>query len=99
MTKVDFVKTLSEKTNLSKVNVTAVLEAISEIAAATLQTEGKFTLPDMAQFRVVATPARAARTGRNPKTGEPVAIAAKPAASKLKVKPVGAFQTASTTKD
>ena len=54
--------------------VKAVLEAASAVAASTLTEGEEVTLPMLGKL-VVKT--RAARTGRNPKTGEAITIPAK----------------------
>ena len=47
---------------------------------------GEFTIPDTGvKIRRVKKPARKARMGRNPATGEPMKIAAKPASTVVRV--------------
>lgn len=65
---------LSEKTNLTKKDVDAFLEALTEIAYKEAKAIGKFTLPGFGILKLVQ---RAARMGRNPATGEQIKIPAK----------------------
>ena len=60
---------------LSKVQVAAALDALSDIAQKQL-TSGELTLPGIGKLKAVAKPAR---TGRNPSTGEEIKIPAKTA--------------------
>ena len=72
MTKAQIITKLAEQTELTKKDVTAVLEALKELA----YKEAKlgFTIPGLGKLVVVA---RKARTGRNPMTGETIKIPAK----------------------
>lgn len=49
---------------------------------------GTFALPGLLKIRSVKRPATKKRMGRNPATGEPVEIAAKPATTKVRVTPL-----------
>ncbi|MEX2606706.1 MAG: HU family DNA-binding protein [Kiritimatiellia bacterium] len=71
-TKTQIIATLSEKTDLSKKDVTAVLENLAQMA----YKEAKlgFTIPGLGKLVVVN---RKARDGRNPATGETIRIPAK----------------------
>lgn len=72
LTKADVLTAIASKTGLPKTQVTAVLEATTEVVTETI-TQGK-SLPLIGGiFKPVE---RAARTGRNPQTGESVAIPA-----------------------
>jgi len=53
-----------------------VLEGIASQAAQELQHDGEFLLPGIGRIKVVE---RAARTSRNPRTGEAVAVPARKA--------------------
>ena len=74
MNKTELVEVVSSKAEVTKVEaqkvVTATLEAIIE----GLSSEGKVILPGFGSFEVRN---KTAREGRNPRTGEPVKIAAK----------------------
>ncbi|MCB1909948.1 MAG: HU family DNA-binding protein [Rhodocyclaceae bacterium] len=59
---------------LSKAQVGAVLESFGEVAAEALGMNGEVPLPGLGKFKAVS---RAARNGRNPKTGETIAIPAR----------------------
>ena len=82
---------LSEKTNLTKKDVDAFLEALTEIAYKEAKSVGKFTLPGFGILKLVQ---RAARMGRNPATGENIKIKA---SRKAKITPLKAFKDAALT--
>jgi len=54
--------------------VEAVLKTTADVIAAELQEGGEVKLPDLGKLH---THAKAARTGRNPRTGDPITIAAR----------------------
>ena len=73
---------VAEDTGLTKKQVGAVLDSIAALAVSHLQegASGEFTIPSMGvKLNRVIKPARAARPGINPATGEKITIAAKPA--------------------
>ena len=74
MTKPELVNKIAEKTNLSKKQAAAALDALTGTITETLKAEGKLAIPSLGSFEVRE---RAARTGHNPRTGEKVEIAAK----------------------
>jgi DNA-binding protein HU-beta len=76
MTKAQLVTALSEKTSMTKKDVKAFLEALSEVAYKEVKKNKKFTLPG---FGILKLAKRKARTGRNPATGEAIKIPAKTA--------------------
>lgn len=72
LTKSQMLTTLSEKTELSKKDVTLVLEELVNLAYA--EAEKGFTIPGLGKL---VKQDRAARKGRNPATGEEIDIPAK----------------------
>jgi DNA-binding protein HU-beta len=73
MTKIELIARIAEETNASKTAVALVLESLADVAAGQLATEGEFSVPGIGKL---STSSRDARTGRNPRTGEAVSIAA-----------------------
>lgn len=71
---------------MSKQEASTALDVLAKIAADTVAAGQPFALPGIASIQLVE---RAARTGRNPATGEVIQIAAKRA---LKLKPVKALK-------
>lgn len=86
-TKGTLLTTLSERTGVAKKDVTAVLTELTAVVEGHLKKggPGKFTLPGMLKMTVKNSPARKARKGTNPFTGEPTTFKAKPASRKVKV--------------
>ena len=81
MNKQDLIKDIAERGEFTKADADAALKAVQGAIAAALTRGDKITLPGFGTFKVVET---AARTGRNPLTGEPVEI---PAKRKIKFNP------------
>lgn len=66
--------TSRHEAGVSKVVIAAVLDTLGDVAQAELRLAGEVTLPGLGKLSVKQ---RAARTGRNPATGEELQIAAK----------------------
>ena len=90
MTKPELVNKIAEKTNLSKKQAAAALDALTGTITETLKAEGKVAIPNLGTLGTFQVKEHAARTGHNPRTGETVEIAAKK---------VPAFKAAKALKD
>jgi nucleoid DNA-binding protein len=92
MSKTELVGKIAEATDLTKRDVNAVMESLSEQIERSLGRRGPgvFTLPGLVKIEKKKVPARKARKGvPNPfKPGELMDIAAKPASTKVKVRPL-----------
>lgn len=90
MTKTQIVASLAESTNLSKKQVGDVLGELESLIERSIKKRavGEFTLPGMFKITTVKKPARKARKGINPFTGEETTFAAKPASIAVKVRPL-----------
>ena len=86
MTKAELLDVLANKTSLSKTHIDSVLYALSWAIQNEVADGGEVTLPNIGKFVRVE---KAARTGRNPKTGESIEIAARKAPT---FKPAKAFK-------
>ena len=86
----DVVAFLSEFADLSRKEVKSVLEGLEILANRHLKkgAVGQFTLPGMLKMVVKRIPARKARMGINPFTGEETMFKAKPARNVVKVRPL-----------
>ena len=73
MNKAELVAAMSERTSVSKKDTEATLKAFIEITGEQLKKGGNVQLIGFGTFEVSE---RAARTGRNPQTGEEMQIAA-----------------------
>ena len=76
MKKVELVEAVAEKTGLTKADATRAIDATFEVITGALQDGDKVPLVGFGTFAVSE---RAARSGRNPQTGEPVEIPARKA--------------------
>jgi len=74
MTKSQMLQVLAEKSELSKKQVTALVDAMVELAYKEVKSSGQFVVPGIGKLVKVH---RAARMGRNPATGEQIQIPAK----------------------
>ena len=88
MTKSELVSAMSEKTGVSKKDAAASIDAFVEIISDVLKHGDKLQLVGFGTFEVSE---RAARTGRNPQTGEDIKI---PAARVPKFKAGAALKNA-----
>lgn len=88
MSKTDLIAAMAEKTEMTKKDSEAALNAVIEIITDELKKGEKIQLVGFGTFEVSE---RAARTGRNPHTGEEIQI---PAAKAPKFKPGKALKDA-----
>ncbi|MFK3616322.1 HU family DNA-binding protein [Coxiella burnetii] len=79
---------IAEATNLSKKEVSAVLDELADVMHRHLRkgAAGEFTLPGLVKCTVKRKPATKARKGINPFTGEMMTFKAKPARNVVKVR-------------
>ena len=73
MNKTELIAAIAEKTGLSKKDSEAAVSAVVDAITEALKAEDKVQLVGFGSFEVKK---RAARTGRNPQTGETIEIAA-----------------------
>lgn len=85
-TKSQIVSAVAGQTDLSKKQVSSVLEALGGQMKKALKSVGVFTLPGVCKMRVVKKAATKAREGVNPFTGEKMQIKAKPASKKVRIR-------------
>lgn len=89
-TKSEIMTILADHSGVSKKEVAAVFDTMSEMMAADLKkgNAGVFNVPGMMKVTVVRKPATKARKGINPFTKEPTIFKAKPARNVVKVRPL-----------
>ncbi|MEM1112323.1 MAG: HU family DNA-binding protein [Pseudomonadota bacterium] len=90
MTKSQIVANISDTTGLSKKEVGAVMGELESLIERSIKKRsiGEFTLPGLMKITTVKKPARKARKGINPFTGEETVFKAKPASTAVKVRPL-----------
>ncbi len=94
-TKSQILSAIAEDTELTKKQVAEVFSSLSDLITRHIKKRGsgEFTIPDTGvKIRRAKKPARKARMGRNPATGEEMKIAAKPASTTVKVVPLKALK-------
>lgn len=79
MTKNELINKVSDSSGLPRKDVKTLLEALGEVTTSSILAGERVQLPGLATFEVVE---RAARSGRNPATGEEMTI---PAGKAVKV--------------
>jgi nucleoid DNA-binding protein len=90
MTKSQIVASIAENTGLNKKQVSSVMEELETLIERSIKKRsvGEFTLPGLMKVSTVKKPARKARKGINPFTGEATVFKAKPASVAVKVRPL-----------
>jgi DNA-binding protein HU-beta len=73
MNKTELIDAIATKCDLSKSNAARAVDAVISTITETLADGGQVTLVGFGTFKAAS---RAARTGKNPATGEPIEIAA-----------------------
>lgn len=88
LSKGSMVKALMDMTSLGKKEVTGVMDGLNTLIELHVKSRGpgKFVLPGVLKITVVKKPARPARKGINPFTGEETTFKAKPAMRVVKIK-------------
>ncbi|PID36854.1 MAG: hypothetical protein CR993_03105 [Rhodobacterales bacterium] len=74
MTKLELIKALAEECNTTAGAAESLLDGLARVASKKLGEGGEVIIPGLVKL---TTKERAARKGRNPRTGEEVAIPAK----------------------
>jgi nucleoid DNA-binding protein len=90
LSKSGLVAHLAEASGVLAKDVRAVMSALEGAVAASIQKKGAgtFTLPGLLKITAVSVPAKPKRKGVNPFTKEEQWFAAKPASTKVKVRPL-----------
>ncbi len=90
LTKSQIIEQISAKSELSRKQVTSVLDELTNVIAAHLDKKavGEFVLPGLLKISAVKKPAVKARKGISPFTKEEVVFKAKPATTVVKVRPL-----------
>ncbi len=89
-TKSEILNHIAAETDLSRKQVAAVFQSLEGLIAKELKPRGAgfFNLPGLLKIKVIKKPARKARKGINPFTGEEMMFKAKPASKAVKVLPL-----------
>ncbi len=90
MTKSQIIASVAESTDLSKKQIGLVMDEMYLLIERSLKKRGvgEFTVPGMLKITTVKKPARRARKGINPFTGEETVFKAKPASIAVKIRPL-----------
>ncbi|MDH5544596.1 MAG: HU family DNA-binding protein [Gammaproteobacteria bacterium] len=94
MTKSQMYAQIADETGMSRKDVSGVLDAYSNIINRHIKRNsvGLFVMPGMFKVKVITKPARKARKGVNPFTGEEMMFKAKPATKVVKILPLKAMK-------
>ena len=88
--KSEIIKSIAETVGSGKKQIIDTIDALTHIIKSHLSDKGPgvFVFPGLAKFHTVKKPAKKARTGKNPFTGESMTFAAKPACNTVKIRPL-----------
>lgn len=88
LTKSQILAHISDASGLTKKQVTAVFEELGALIEGSIKSRGPgaFTLPGLLKINVIKKPAKKARKGINPFTGEETMFKAKPAHNVVKIR-------------
>lgn len=88
MSKSNMIKMITDVTCIGKKDVVAVLECLTQVIEKHVKSGGPgvFVLPGLLKIKIVKKPARSAREGINPFTGDKIMIKARPAYKAVKIK-------------
>lgn len=88
--KSEILATIADDTELSKKEVAAVLDSLTNLIGKNISGRGPgyFNLPGLMKIKVNKKPATKARKGTNPFTGEEMMFKAKPARKVVKIAPL-----------
>ncbi|WP_250459518.1 HU family DNA-binding protein [Microbulbifer litoralis] len=89
-TKTQILNQIAENTELSRKQVQSVLDELTDVIHSHVKKRsvGEFALPGLMKITTVKKPAKKARKGINPFTGEETMFKAKPASIQVKVRPL-----------
>ena len=90
MTKSQMFATIADETELTKKQVAAVIDSLSDIVAGHIKKggAGAVNVAGLMKIKTVIKPATKARKGINPFTGEEMMFKAKPKSKKVKILPL-----------
>ena len=90
MTKSQIIASLADSTDLTKKQIGSVMDEMHLLMERSIKKRsvGEFTVPGIMKITTVKKPARKARKGINPFTGEETMFKAKPASIAVKVRPL-----------
>lgn len=88
--KTQILNQISENTELTRKQVQSVLDELTDLMEGHIKKRacGEFVMPGLFKIVTVKKPARKARKGTNPFTGEETMFAAKPASIQVKLRPL-----------
>ena len=88
--KTQLLNDIAEKTDLSRKEVSSVLNELTDLIEGHMKKRavGEFVMPGLFKMVTVKKPAKKARKGINPFTGEETVFKAKPASTTVKIRPL-----------
>ena len=89
-TKTQMLNQIAENTELTRKQVQSVLDELTDLIEGHVKKRavGEFALPGLMKITTVKKPAKKARKGINPFTGEETVFKAKPASIQVKIRPL-----------
>ena len=97
LTQTQLASAVADRAEISRAEAKRVLGVLEELVLEELGNAQKVRIGGLVQLTVRVRPAQKARKGRNPATGEEIAIAAKPASVDLRARPLAKAKAALPT--
>src|ERR671924_889598 len=94
LTQSQMIAAVADRAEMSRADAKRALDALDEIVLEELGNAQKVRLGGVVQLTVRVKPAQKKRRGRNPATGEEIAIAAKPASVDVRARPLAKAKAA-----
>lgn len=92
ISRTNLITEIAEQTGFSKTDTKTFLDQFEETVVGYVSEGENVSLSGFVKFARKSTPAKPARDGRNPATGETIRLAPKPASVKVAVTPLKAFK-------
>jgi DNA-binding protein HU-beta len=94
LTQTQLLNAVADRADLSKAEAKRVLDALEDVVLEEIGNAQKVRIAGLVQLNVRVKPARKARKGRNPATGEEITIGAKPASVDVRARPLARTKSA-----
>ena len=94
LTQTQLASAVADRAEITRAEAKRVLGALEEVVLEELGNAQKVRIAGVVQLTVRVKPAKQARQGRNPATGEEITIAKKPAAVDLRARPLAKAKAA-----
>lgn len=92
MNKTQLVQAIAEQTELTRAQVSSMLDSLASAAERSLKEDGEFAIPGVVRLKVKEVPAKPERVGLNPFTKLQQTFPAKPASKGVRAMPAASLK-------